>query len=195
MYFILFFLLVLDYRPVSGCVHVVLYVPPVWNHAMISAEVTEEPGVVQMHDGMLLPTDVNIHRHPIICPGTLKRPARGEKSLTVSCVLHTLCWCVLLPLRGTHVQTTCLKHTSTKQCECVCVRAWARQTVTSQYIFVSTQTLFSVNAAIYKHHIYDTLITHSKTPWGLIVKCYMNWKQNCDKQTWDSTTTCQHNPR
>lgn len=50
---------------------------PVRHKPLVLAEVTEEACVVQMHDGMLLSSNVYIHREPVIHQVALKRP-EGE---------------------------------------------------------------------------------------------------------------------
>lgn len=39
---------------------------PVSNKTLVLAEVTEEASIIQVHDSVLLPTNVHIHRQPVI---------------------------------------------------------------------------------------------------------------------------------
>lgn len=39
---------------------------PVSDQTLVLAEMTEEASVVQVHDGVLLPADVHVHRQPVI---------------------------------------------------------------------------------------------------------------------------------
>lgn len=39
---------------------------PVGHQTLVLAEVTEEASVVQVHDGVLLPSDVDIDREPVV---------------------------------------------------------------------------------------------------------------------------------
>lgn len=41
--------------------------PPVSHETLVLAEVAEEASVIQVHDGVLLPSDVHVHRQPVIC--------------------------------------------------------------------------------------------------------------------------------
>ncbi|XP_010792608.1 leucine--tRNA ligase, mitochondrial [Notothenia coriiceps] len=47
----------------------------------METEVTEEASVVQVHDSMLLPSDVNVHRKPVIRELPLKRPGEEEQGI------------------------------------------------------------------------------------------------------------------
>lgn len=42
---------------------------PVFDHFLIVAKMTEESCIEQVHDSMLFPSNVQIHRHPVICQG------------------------------------------------------------------------------------------------------------------------------
>lgn len=39
---------------------------PVFDHFLIVAEMTKESRVEQVHDSVLFPPDVQIHRHPVV---------------------------------------------------------------------------------------------------------------------------------
>lgn len=47
-----------------------------FDHFLIVAEMAEEPRVEQMHDGVFLPSDVQIHRQPVIRQRCVKRATR-----------------------------------------------------------------------------------------------------------------------
>ena len=40
---------------------------PVSYKTLVLAEVTEEACIVQVHDSVLLPSDIHVHRQPVIC--------------------------------------------------------------------------------------------------------------------------------
>lgn len=61
-----------------------LYTIPVSNKTLILAEVTEEASIVQVHDGVFLPSDVDVHRQPVICQVALKRPVEERESVKFS---------------------------------------------------------------------------------------------------------------
>lgn len=61
----------------------VLHTVPVSNETLILAEMTEETSIVQVHDGMLLSSDVHVHRQPVISQVALKRSGEKEKDLRV----------------------------------------------------------------------------------------------------------------
>lgn len=53
------------------------------NKALVFAEVTEEASIVQVHDSVLLPSNVHIHGQPVISQVSLKRPEKEDKDFEV----------------------------------------------------------------------------------------------------------------
>lgn len=47
---------------------------PVFDHFLIVAKVTKESRVEQMHDGVLFPSNIQIHRHPVVGQRCAKGP-------------------------------------------------------------------------------------------------------------------------
>ena len=47
-----------------------------FDHFLIVAKMTEESCIEQVHDRMLFPSNVQIHRHPLICQGCAERAGR-----------------------------------------------------------------------------------------------------------------------
>lgn len=48
---------------------------------LVFAKVAEEACVVQMHDSMLLSSNIYVHRQPVICKLALERPEEKKNSL------------------------------------------------------------------------------------------------------------------
>ena len=46
---------------------------------LVFAEVTEEASIVQVHNSVLLPSNVHIHGQPVISQVSLKRPEKDVK--------------------------------------------------------------------------------------------------------------------
>lgn len=60
----------------------------VWHEALVFAEVTEETGVVQVHDCMLFSSYIHIHRHPLVSQRAIERPTADNTE--VNCVINIL---------------------------------------------------------------------------------------------------------
>lgn len=50
----------------------------VFNHILIMTKMTKKPGKIQMQDCMLLSSNVQIYRHPVISQIFIKRPSRKK---------------------------------------------------------------------------------------------------------------------
>ena len=47
-----------------------------FDHFLIVAKMTEESRIEQVHDSVLFPSNVQIHRHPVICQRCAERAGR-----------------------------------------------------------------------------------------------------------------------
>lgn len=58
---------------------------PVFDHFLLMAKMAQEPRVEQVHDGMFFPSDVQIHRHPVVCQRRAERAERGNGHFLKTC--------------------------------------------------------------------------------------------------------------
>lgn len=59
------------------------------HQTLVPAEVTQEAGVVQVHDSVLLPSDVDVHGQPVVRKVALKRPKGGGVFKSDCCFINT----------------------------------------------------------------------------------------------------------